>query len=221
MRRMFLIAMWAWSISSYAQDAVNTPASLGLQIRSNGWGASATVPLDKSTHGQVALQLGVHSVHHSREMKVYSTNLPSPGPFHLGKANRLIQGDVSASWQYRLSDASPQSYGLAFGLEAGAAIAALRPVYVYFLELDQRDYYIQTLRRYTEEVHAQHDQVHGDAGWSRGFGEMSFDAGIHTAIYTELSRDNDLHLILDRNNQWFTAIHLAYEIGASKGQNRW
>lgn len=172
-------------------------------------------------------------------MKVYSTDLPSPGPFHLGKAKRLIQGNVAASWELRMSEANPQSYGLAFGFETGLALAALRPVYVYFLELDQRDHYIQTLRRYTQEVHEQHEQVHGDAGWSRGFSEMTYTAGIHTAVYTELARDNDLlfqrfrlgysvdyypsdlRLILDRQNQWFMAINLSYEIGASTGHGRW
>ena len=164
--------------------------------------------------------------------KVQNGIIPNPVPYVYGKAHRALQFNSAFFWAHETSSSNRHSPKLYIGMEAGPSFAILRPVNVYFLELDQQENPRQVLREYDQEVHNQQEYILGDGGWTKGFNDLSLRAGIHTAVFIQLDGERDfrfrglrtglsvdyypqdLQILYNNDNRLFGTLFLSYQIGS-------
>jgi hypothetical protein len=119
-------------------------------------------------------------------------------------------------------------------VEVGPSFAVLRPVYLVVLNFDEPENLSPKVEPYDPVQHDNQDEILGDAGWQRGFRELSLKTGIHVSalvnidwdqdyfrkrLQTGLSLDyffRDLGIMYRSSNQIFGSFFIRYQIGRSR-----
>ncbi len=206
--------------------------SAGPYLKTNGFGLSSEFSILQEQRNQFGVHLSLSNLKHSKEVKVQNGIIPNPIPYVYGKAKRALQFNTAWAWLRETSVNSNHSPRLFTGFEVGPSIAILRPVQVYFLELDQQENPRQVLRKYDQNVHAQQEYILGDGGWTKGFSDLEINIGIHSAIYLQLDGERDfryrglraglsidyypkdLGILYNNDNRLFGSLFLSYQFGS-------
>ncbi|MFY0644025.1 MAG: hypothetical protein JXR19_06125 [Bacteroidia bacterium] len=232
MLRKLLSAVFILTLSwSFAQSPYSgSQFSIGPYLKTNGAGISAEYRLQTKSNTSHSLSFGLTNLKHMKEAKIRNSLMPNPLPYVYGKAFRATQ--LNAAFQLnRTFGSNIASPRLSLAVELGPSFAFLRPVQVYFLELDPHENPRQTIRSYNQEVHGQQEFIIGDAGWNRGFSQTTLKLGIHSAIYLQLDSErdfrtrgikagisldyypNDLQMLFENENKVFSSLFLVYQLG--------
>lgn len=217
-----------------AQHREGTDFTIGPFVKTNGYGIGSSAILKKSETLDHGLSLQISTLKHSRETRVQNDMIISPKTYFFGKQYRAFQ--VNPSYQILLKEgvSGRNAASLKYGLEIGPSFAFLRPVYLVVMDFDQNENLRPIVEPYDPIKHDNQEEILGDAGWERGFSELSMKAGIHIGAFLNMGWDQnhfrkrlqtglamdmyfqDLGIIYKNKNQVFGSIFITYQIGKNR-----
>ena len=207
--------------------------SIGPMLKTNGAGIAAQYCFKNNVASSHGISFSLSNLKHMKEAKIKNELMPNPLPYVYGKAKRASQLNIAYQWNKSIG-ASINSPSLSLGAELGPSIAFLRPVEVYFLELDPQENPRQVIKSYDQNVHSQQEFIIGDAGWNRAFAQTSIKLGLHTALFLQLNSErdfrtrslkagisldyypSDLEMLFDNENKVFSSLFLVYQLGTMR-----
>lgn len=171
----------------------NAQFSIGPQVKLNGIGLYSNLSFKtaKSTYRQPGIDLTISNLRDSRENKTKSDLIPNPQSFIYGKKNRVFNINPSLNYKVQAGNAFNNSPIVSYGVSVGPSFAFTRPVYVYIVEFAKNENARPMLHEYDDAVHAHPETIQGDAGWTKGFSNLTSYTGIKASVYGELMRNRD------------------------------
>lgn len=227
--------LWTLSILlSFSVTAQERVFSIGPQLSTNGSGLYSTLQLDPLQKRDISttLHFQLSNLTHQKETKIKSDLLPSPDKYTYGKARRAFHLSAAVGLEKNIIPVNKNAVGLSFGLSIGPDLAVTRPVYVFVIDYSVNENSRQELMKYNREVHNDQPNIQGDAGWTYGFSELQFRAGLDARFYTKINFDRDfssrtilagldvqaytkdLGMMLDSRNRIFSSLFISYQFGS-------
>lgn len=194
--RIFFIILF---ISNFAfgqeQNIPKQDREMDVNWYSNGWGLNYNQRFFlKNNKFTLGYSIGLQTLKHTQESKIFNENVLQSGTYTYGKVNRafLVNTDISI----RSYTVSPNfgKVNIFQTINIGPAFCFMRPVYVFAIDNQDPEQSQIKERKYDQFIHENNDLIAGDAGWYKGFDELMLNTGISMGVNTGFVWYQDIYL---------------------------
>ncbi|RQO31103.1 hypothetical protein DBR32_10385 [Taibaiella sp. KBW10] len=182
---------WTNHLKQWGTDSSYTRAIfVGVQLHTNGWSGEVCYLLNKEKAHQTTIRLQFGEIRQEKEIRqqrkgtVYR-DLGAFKPYALGKLNKAYTLQLGIGKEYIVFPALLQDQiSLKLGMEAGMALALVKPVYLNLIRVDPAQQAYASSEKYTEQnknLFLSPNNILGADKWSHGLKELNYIPGIYLA----------------------------------------
>jgi hypothetical protein len=226
--RYILLFLFAYILPQavIAQKNINTGRFI---LATNGFGVGYSHHMHE---GEQLIFADIQTINHPLETNMQNPNTVNPKAYTFAKINSAASLRIGYT-AYRLlsngsnSSLSPQILG---GISAGPSLGIIKPYYISYQHNREDGSGADIIQQNEETIHNS-DSIYGPVSWTKGFNELAVSPGIHADIHIAINWNhsyyiqsckmgvrldyflNNLNILYTAQNQYFTSIYIAYEIG--------
>jgi len=174
----------------------------GINVSTNGYGIFLQSYFSKSNSKiKNSITLHAQSIKHAQETRIKNSRYLNPNPYVLGKINAGAGLGINITSYYQIGTNQGNSPKLYIGTSLGPILGVMKPYYVVFDKLGDRN---QTIIQ-NENIINKQDSIIGGAIWTKGLRELSFTPGVDLDINLSIQWKN-----YNRNHLWQNGIRINY-----------
>lgn len=216
---------------SYSQTDIISGSCIGFSASTNGVGITG-----RTVFGNVertyshSLRLSLQTLRNPNEAKVQNIKYTNPKPYVFDKINQGSVLRIGYGLRKKVSKKALEKPLLSIVFGTGANIGFLKPYYVRFENPDDTKNNILVVQQ-NEETRKYQENITGPSNWTKGFGEMTTQIGLHTSLSldiewihsynfrsweTGVQMDyflDELQILNNRNYRAFVGIFTSYSFG--------
>ena len=208
--------------------------TVGPVAKTNGIGAGFSFVAKEYPRFRHGVSLDINNLKHGKEIRIQNQKSVSPRTYFYGKQYRAVQFNPSYQFFSKAGTSGRNAAALSYGFELGPSFALLRPVYLIVLNFDEPEGNTPHIEEYDPTIHDNQDEILGDAGWQKGFDQLSLRVGLHSGFLVNIDFDqdyfrkriqagasmdfyfSDLQIMYQNQNKFFGSVFIRYQIGKSR-----